>query len=450
MSQRIAHAVVIGASMAGLMAARILSDYAERVTLIERDAPSQEEIAARKGVPQSWHPHVLLSKGEALLGQWFPGLAQELIAQGARRANFPGDCLWMQEGVYKLRSDTGLHLLMMSRPLLEGVTRQRVLQLPGVTFAAGCEVRGLLCENSADQQRICGVRFAARDAAPGEEQSVAADLVIDCSGRSAQTRHWLKALGLPEPQVSEVTAKMAYTTRRYLDDGKILRDSHAILCMPVPPLLKRSGVVLRQENGEIIVTMCGWLGEQAPRDEAGFLAYAQSLASPLIAQLLEQATPCSEFYSHQIPSNQHRHYEKMRDLPRGLLALGDAFFSFNPVYGQGMSAAALQVEQLQRCLQEYGPAHADLAPVFFKRAAKAMRAVWMMAVGEDFRFQETSGRKLPGTDLINRYVSAVHRLNGKDETSLRALCEVMTLMRPPSALFAPGIVARVVRDKLGA
>jgi len=383
------HAVVLGASMTGLMAARVLSDHFGRVTLVERDRfPAGTKD--RQGVPQGRHIHVLLVRGEQIISRFFPGLTSDLIQAGAVRVDLPGDVLWFHQGGYKTRFQSGITVLYLSRPLLESYLRRRVLALKNLTCLEQYDAQSLV--TNADRTCITGVKIRRR-AAGASEDMLEADLVIDATGRGSRSPKWLEALGYSKPEESAVKVSVGYTTRLYRQNPELLPNAKGILIMPVPPHGRRAGGLFPIEGGRWIVSLAGGLNDYPPADEQGFLEYAKSLASRDVYNVISQAEPLTDFAIYRIPSNLRRHYERMTRFPKGYLVMGDAICSFNPVYAQGISVGALEAEALDGCLREASVRQTmnDLAHDFFRRAAKVIDTAWRMAAGEDFRFPGVEG-----------------------------------------------------------
>jgi 2-polyprenyl-6-methoxyphenol hydroxylase-like FAD-dependent oxidoreductase len=436
------HAIVIGGSVAGLMAARVLSDHFERVTLIERDQVN-DVAEARKGQPQARHLHGLLGKGLEIITHYFPDLPTALRDGGAIFGDMGQNMRWYANGGYRLQFESGINGVTMSRPLLERVIRQRVLRQSNVRVVDECDVKEPI--TTPDRSRVIGVKVQRR-AENGREEILNADLVVDASGRGSSSPKWLEALGYTRPPESEIKINMGYATRMYRrrpEDFDLI-DGQLIMITPEAPRLKRSGFMFPIEGDRWIVTLGGWLGDHAPTDERGFLEFARSLAAPDIHQMLLKLEPLSDIIMHKLPSNLRRHYEKLDRFPDGYLVVGDAMCSFNPVYGQGMTSAAMQVAELDRVLQER-PSLNGLARYYFKRAAKVVDMPWQLTAGEDFRFPETIGPKQAGTDFINAYVSRVNRASHSDPVVYRAFLEVMNLMKPASSLMHPRILWRTLR-----
>ncbi|MBK8905386.1 MAG: FAD-dependent monooxygenase [Anaerolineaceae bacterium] len=435
------HAIVIGGSLGGLLTARVLSNHFAQVTILERDEVANHP-APRKGQPQARHLHGLLATGLQVFSGYFPDLRQALIDNGAVVADFADSMQWYSYGGYRKRFKMGVESTLMSRPLLEHLVRERVLALPNVTLMDNCGVLGLVTAVSGEQ--ITGVQVEYRN--QGQQDVLNADLIVDCTGRGSHTPKWLKELGYDPAPESEVRVDVGYATRVYRRDPADKRGTDWILVTPEAPKENRFGGLFPVEGDRWICSMGGWLGDHAPLDEAAFLEFARSLPAPDIYNIISQAEPISEIIPHKFPYSLRRHYEKLHRFPAGYLLLGDAISSFNPTYGQGMTSAALQAAELDALLARR-PALEGIARPFFKRAAKVIDVPWQLAVGEDFRFPQTTGPKPPGTDFINRYVAKVHRATLHDEVVGEAFLKVMNLMAPPPSLFHPRILWRVLRGK---
>jgi 2-polyprenyl-6-methoxyphenol hydroxylase-like FAD-dependent oxidoreductase len=436
------HAVIIGCSLGGLLTARVLSQHYQHVTILERDNIS-EQPEGRKGQPQTRHLHGLLATGLEVMTRYFPDLPQSLIAGGAIMPDFAAGMNWYTGSGYRQRFQMGVKATMMSRPFLEYLVRQRVLALPNVKLMDNSAVTQVC--TTPDRQRITGLEVELRHEG-NELLTIVADLVVDCTGRGSRASQWLSEWGYDAPPTSEVKVDVAYATRLYKRNPADPRGQQWTLITPESPRETRFGAIFPIEGDRWIVSLGGWHGDHPPTDEAGFLAFARTLPAPDVFDVISNAEPISDITPIKFPYSVRRHYEKLRQFPQGLLVLGDAISSFNPTYGQGMTSAALQAAELDNLLAK-SILPDKLALAFFKRAAKVIDIPWQLAVGEDFRFPQTTGPKPAGTDFINRYVARVHRATLHDEVVCLALLKVMNLMAPPPSLFHPRIVWRVWRGK---
>ena len=437
------HVIVIGGSIAGLMAARALSDYADSVTILERD-PISDQPESRKGQPQTRHLHGLLAQGLELFTGFFPGIEQALAEGGAILGDMGLAMRWYHFGGYKKQYESGLTGALMSRPFLEWHIRRRVLALPNVTLLSSCAVEGLA--TTADQSRVLGVHVTRRDQ-NNRRETLEADLVVDTAGRGSAAPKWLAALGYQPPPASAVHVHVGYATRVYRRRPGDVVGAELLMVADTPAHGKRAGLVFPIEDDRWIVTLGGMHGDHAPADEQGFLEFARSLPAPDVYNLISRAEPLSEIVLHKFPASLRRHYEKLRRFPEGYLVLGDAIASFNPIYGQGMTSAALQAQTLHQLLGQGRRRRYGLWRPFFKRAAKVVDSPWQLAVGEDFRYPETQGHKAPGTDVINAYVTRVHQSSHHDTVVYGQFLRVMNLMAPPASLFKPAIMRRVLRQR---
>ena len=420
--------VVVGASVAGLLAARALADHVDGVVVLERER--LEDAAVPRGhVPQGRHLHLLLSAGLDLLVNWFPGIDDELESLGAVRVD--GTRAWVhQSGGYRARGDWGHPVLSLTRPLLEQVVRRRVAQLSGVTLRDGTVVDRV----EAGRGRVTGVVV--------EGDVLRADLVVDCSGRSSRIAHQLESSGVLAPPVSRVRIDCAYASG-YLPRSADDFDGSFLVCGSSPPESFRIGALLPVEDDRWMVTLAGVHGDVPGTDADELLSFARSLPTPAFAQLVERLGPLSSTASYRFPSSQRRHYERVPAPPAGFVALGDAACSFNPIYGQGMSCAALQAHALAAAVADTGVRCDVLPPRFNRAAARIIDAPWSIAVGADFLHPSTTGPKPPGTDLANRYTQRLVRATHHSLPLARTFTRVVNLVEPPTALVRPSVVARV-------
>jgi 2-polyprenyl-6-methoxyphenol hydroxylase-like FAD-dependent oxidoreductase len=445
------HAVVIGAGMAGLVAARVLADYFARVTVVERDrlpaAPTP-----RAGVPQSHHIHILLAQGMALLDRLFPGLEGELLAAGAVTIDFPGDVLWLSPAGWSRRFRPGLRLVSCSRPLLEWTVRRRLTASSRVGFLEGHEVTGLTANHH--QTAVAGVRLRARPRPPATataEPTLPAALVVDASGRNSRTPEWLRTLGYPAPTETVINPFIGYATRAYARPEGANADWRLLYVQAKPPDTGRMGLLLPVEGHRWMVGLAGAGRDYPPTDEAGFLQFAGSLRSPIIHDAIRHARPLSPIHGYRQTDNRWRHYERAERWPERLIVFGDAACTFNPVYGQGLTVAALAGVTLQQCLENHRrtqPADelAGLARRAHRALARTTAAVWLLATGEDLRYPTTEGAR-PSllTRLMHRYFNRLGRVATGNRTVNAAFLEVANLVRPPTSLFRPRVLLPTLR-----
>ncbi|WP_245180686.1 NAD(P)/FAD-dependent oxidoreductase [Haloarcula amylovorans] len=426
-------AVVVGAGIAGLLAARVLDDAFEAVTVVERDSlPDGPRV--RDGVPQARHVHVMLEAGRATLGDLFPGYRTDLLSAGGLEIDGARDVSFYAEDGFLADGPEPLPHYAATRPLYEWLVRDRLAELDGVTVRDECQYAGYLTD--AEAKRVTGI--VVRNEARATEE-LDATLVVDATGRPSRTPAWLDEHGYTPPVADEVHIDLAYSTI-FVD--RPTDDKRAYLVTPTGAQPRAAGV-LPVEDDRWVVTLGGVHGDHPPTDGEGFAAFAASLPVSDVNDLLDEHAWVSEDIAHYpFPANRRYRYETLDRFPEGLLVVGDGVASFNPLYGQGMSVAALEALLLHDTLRTDGLE--NLAPRFFERSEDVVDIAWAMAVGADFQFPQTTGPKPRGTDLLNHYVA---RLNRKAQTDGRlrdAFMRVMMMERPPSTLFRPGILWRVL------
>lgn len=435
-------AVVVGGSIAGLLAARALAERAESLTIVDRDLPPDQAVP-RKGVPQGRHVHGVLAGGLDVLRSFFPGILEDLAADGSRVADAGQDILWFNNGRWRLRANCGVTGCLQTRPLLELHVRRRVAKLPNVAQLCGVSATGL--EMDAAGSRVTGVRV---DGAGLAEKIIPADVVVDCSGRGSRTPAWLEAAGLGPPATDTITVNVGYSTRFFRVPPDVARDWSAMLILPQPPGGKRLGACFFVESGDLLVTLAGQFRDYPPSDEAGFLKFAESLEHPKLFDTIREAVPTSSIATCRFPAHVWNHYESLPNPPSNLLVLGDAFCSFNPIYGQGMTVAAQEARVLQRCVavtKGIADGLPRLRDRYFRGATAIVKAAWAMATGPDLAYPQCEGPRPFGQGILLRYLEQVIALSCHDRRVLTVWNRVTNMQRPFSDLFAPSIVARVAR-----
>jgi 2-polyprenyl-6-methoxyphenol hydroxylase-like FAD-dependent oxidoreductase len=437
MTRQGTHAVVLGAGIGGLLAARVLAGFYERVTVVERDElPEGTPPAPRRGVPQGRHLHVLLAGGARALEGLFPGLTAELVARGAPEVESPREVRGVFSGHELARAEEGVLTFHASRPLLERVVRTRVAAMSGVTVVQRCSAAGFVFADGS----VTGARITPHTSSPGTKVMVQADLVVDALGRTGRAAAWLPELGFDPPDEDRIACDNAYVSRFVrMAPGGLGRDQ-AVIVGAIPGRPRAMGLGA-QEGDRWLLSIGGMAGDHPPTDDEGFLSFVETVAPPDVYAAIRDAEPLSELVVHRFPASVRRHYERLRRFPDGLLVFGDAICSFNPVYGQGMTVAALQAEALQRCLQA---GDHDLARRFFRAAAKVIDPAWNLSAGGDLALPEIPGDRPLRVRIINRYVAQLHRAAAHDLKVATAFVRVANLLDPPSAIMTPAVLARVL------
>jgi 2-polyprenyl-6-methoxyphenol hydroxylase-like FAD-dependent oxidoreductase len=432
------HAVVIGASLSGLLAARVLSEHFERVTVLERDEmPALGQ--GRKGVPQGAHAHGLLGRGREILEGFFPGLTQNLVALGATSKDSQQYVRTYVDGAILATAKSDMLGLGVSRPLLEGYIRQRVLAIPQVYLFENCAVSELLHQNHS----VNGVRLRHRD--NKTHQILETDLVVDCTGRGSQNAQWLERLGFERPEEEKIQMDLCYATAHFERKPNDLDNAVEAVIVGRTRDCPRSAALVSQEGSRWVVSLGGLMGDVPPTDLQGFQQFAASMASDEIRQIAQNNRLLGEITLFKFPASKRYHYQKLKRFPQGFLVFGDALCSFNPSYGQGMTSAALQALVLAGELQSN---EANLSKRFFLRASQVVDIPWQMAAGRDLTHPKVKGKRTRQMRMVNAYLDKLSPVAWQDPKVAYAFLKVINLQAPPSSLMSPNIVWQVIKQML--
>jgi 2-polyprenyl-6-methoxyphenol hydroxylase-like FAD-dependent oxidoreductase len=440
MSDQRNSAIVMGASIGGMLAARALSSHYKQVTIIDRDALPYQS-ALRKGAPQSGHAHGLLAGGYQIMDDYFPNLMPELESLGAQPGDVTGGFLWFQYGYWKLRHECGLRGITVSRPCLEAAVRRQMQKLPNVSFMAKTEV--IAPEYDQEHQRVTGVKIRYSDR--NTEDFLPANLVMDATGRGSHAPKWLDIWGYGIPKTVTVPVNVGYATRILERKPGDLFGSNGAVIAGTPPLQTQSCGAIAVEDNRWVLTLTGTRGKYPPSDEAGWAEFAKQLPTPVIYDLIQSCRPLSDITTYRFPTNQRRLYEKMKRHPHGFLVIGDAICSFNPVYGQGMTAAAMEARALDDTLAAGSD---NIAGRFYSKVRKIVDIPWMIATGEDFRFAQDEIKRPRSAQMIDRYMDRLHAVASQDPVVCRKFFDVLNLLAAPPSLMVPSLAWRVLTSKV--
>ncbi|WP_037334027.1 FAD-dependent oxidoreductase [Saccharomonospora piscinae] len=425
-------AIILGGSMAGLLAARVLAETFTEVLVVDRDK-LVGAVAPRRGVPQGAHVHGLLARGHQILDELFDGFTDDAVAAGALTGDL-GEHRWFFSGQEARKAVTGMRYLSATRPVLESFVRSRVAALGNVTFVERHDVVGLT--STADRTRITGARVHA-----DTETTLDGDLVVDATGRGSRTPVWLAELGYTRPAEERIKIDFSYTTRLYrLPDESVMDGVKSVNPLP-SPATPRSAFFSAMEHGKWVLSVGGVLGDRAPTDPDGFLEYVKTLPVPDLHRVIAEAEPLTEPVSFRFPASVRPRYDTLTSFPDGFIVLGDAACSFNPVYGQGMTVAAMEALVLREHVRR-GP----LEPLAFQRAiAEVIDAPWGTAAAGDLAYPEVVGHRPEEVLRMNDYMAKVMAAACQDPDVLTAFMRVAGLVDPPSTLMEPGLRDRVLQ-----
>jgi 2-polyprenyl-6-methoxyphenol hydroxylase-like FAD-dependent oxidoreductase len=435
-------AVVIGASVAGMCAARVLSEHVERVVIVDRDVcPTGADH--RIGVPQSHHAHALLARGKNELERLFPGFEQAMVAGGALKIDYSAHFAVLRQWGWAPVAPCGLESLWASRPLIESIVRGKLRSLPNVILRDRASVVDLRIERG-DRARVTGVSVRGEDGM----EPIDAEIVVDASGRGSKAPHWFESAGLPSPAEDVVEAYAGYASRFYQRPSAEERPAgwwwDGLWIEGVPPRFPRGGVAFPIEGNRWLVTAVGFAKDYPPGDEAGYLEFLASLASPALARAVARCKPLSDVVVNRSTTNRFRHYESWAAELDGFLAIGDGVCSFNPVYGQGMSAAAASASELENAIKKVGLSPRALPRAHFAAQARFLSAVWSLASGADFVWPTTTGNRPPGAALMRPYLQLLGESAHADPAVLRKMVPIFHLLEHPSAVASPAAFAAVL------
>ncbi|MEU5808553.1 FAD-dependent monooxygenase [Streptomyces sp. NPDC047718] len=433
------HAVVIGGSMAGLLAAAVLAEHA-KVTIIDADT-LPDSPAPRRGLPQARHVHVMWSGGARAIEKILPGITRAWTAAGAIRRSLPTDLVTKTAQGWIPRCGEKQFNISCSRDLLDAVVRARVTGLSGVTTLQQSRVRAL--EGTA--ARVTGVRVDT----PGQEGLlVTADLVVDASGRGSRARAWLQQLGVGGIRQAQVDSGLVYATRIFEAPPGAHEMGFPIVNVqsdPRVPVPGQTATIVPVENGQWQVTLSGTRGGQPTGDPDRFIPFAEGVRDPIVGELLKGRKPLTDVAVTQGTANRRVYFEKA-DLPDGFFAVGDSVATFNPLYGQGMTVAAQGLLAVRALLRTKGIAHPSFGREAQRALAPMVATAWELATSQDILYPGATGmRPRAGVGLLNAYVNRLMTGATTREALTAAFLQVITMSSPPTYWLRPSVVWQVLR-----
>ncbi|MDQ0199220.1 FAD-dependent oxidoreductase [Neobacillus ginsengisoli] len=432
------NAIVIGGGIAGKLAAKALSSYFQQVIILEADQECKEKVP-RKRVPQSSQPHVLLKSGEEAIEKLFPQFVAQLIEDGSIVSNFTKDLKWHHFGFWKQPFSGELTMVQQSRPMLEWHLQRRIDQVSNITTRYETMTEQLIvdCQNN----KVLGVRV--RSLRTGMEDELHADLVVDASGFGSKSIDWLKTYGI-EVEEEKVWIQLFYATRLFRLKNQDRPEWTNLLISPGFPENPYGAFIQTLEENRFSVTFSGYANERAPQTNEEFFAYAGRLPVPDVLDFLKQSEPITDIKIHKIPYQVRRRFDLATEIPKGFLVIGDAHCRFDPLFGQGISVAAMEALELQKCLQQAEKQGLGFTQSFHKRISKLIATPWDMATTEAFRHPQIKGEKSPFQPFKQWYTKRVYQASALDSDIYIRLARVMNLIRSPLHLFHPKVLTAIV------
>lgn len=439
---RARHAVVIGGSVTGCLTAAVLARRFERVTVIEK-SDFYDETGPRQSVPQEHHVHLLLLRGKQIIDRIFPGILSALEQSGAQVADLGHDVKWYQGGRWKNRYRSGIYAHYCSRRLIDNQLRRCLAAVPRVDILSGTRVTRIEFSGAGDQRAVSGVIV---DDGSGE-RSVSCDLLVDASGRGTHMPTWLKEAGFGTVENSVVKTELGYASRIYRRLPAFAEQWQVLLVLPTAPAQRSMGVISPIEGNRWMVTTGGWFGHFPGKDPDDFLQALAALPVPDIHEVIRDAEPLSEVFTFKMPGSRRSHYDRIEHWPSGLLVVGDALSSMNPLYSQGMTIGALEADCIDTRLDEV------LAGSLNCRQLQGLLCgvvdgAWNMATTEDFRFPETIGKRTWRTRFHHWYGAGLGKLSASNRRALETQIGVTNLVMEPNRLYTPAIVSRIALNAI--
>jgi 2-polyprenyl-6-methoxyphenol hydroxylase-like FAD-dependent oxidoreductase len=429
-------AVVLGGSLSGLFAARVLSDAYDEVVVVDKDVLLGVE-GPRRGCPQGKHINGLLARGQQALEELYPGLTSEMAADGVPLGDLAGDVRWYFNGKHLKQKHAGLVCIAATRPMLEKHIRARTAIIPNIVFREQHDILGL--ETTADNSRVTGVRVQQLDAT--EHEVLSADFVVDATGRGSRMPVWLEQLGYGKVPEDSRKVGLGYVTQHY----RPRKDHHFgdLSINPVAfPGVPRGAIFVRTDGDRIEMTTYGLLGDHPPTDQAGLYAWLKTLPSEDLYHAVQDCEPLDEPVAFRFPTTIRRNYEKMSRLPEGLVSTGDAVTCFNPVYAQGMTVAVLSALTLRSHL--HTGAAPDPKAYFADLARDVVDQPWEMTKTVDFSFPGVQGKRTLQIKMAQAFLKRVQIAATRDGTVTAAYMRAAGLVDGPEAMMRPAFIARVL------
>lgn len=430
------HVVVLGAGVAGLLAAAALARPGRTVTLVERD-DLPADPRPRRGVPQSPQPHVFLHRGLQAVEELLPGTRTDLLAAGAVPFD-TGDLAWLTSVGWTARVPQ-LEILSVSRPVFEHVVRRRVVALPGVVLRTGTRVDGLA------HAPVGGADWHPWAVEVVDGEPLPADLVVDATGRSSRLPAWIEHLGVTPARTEALDARVGYASWLVdLPHDRVAVPGIILQAQPGAP----GGIALPVEDGRWIVGAVGAGDHRPPRDPDALRAFLGTLPDPALAELVDAGRTASEVAVHRQTGNQRHRYDLLPDWPDGVLPVGDALCAFNPIYGQGVTVAALEALALRTADRRGAVARAGGTHALVRTFRRLTDLPWGIATGVDRDFVPSSRRASPAGRAMGWWIGEVNRIGAHGDTRAQlAIGRLYHLVGSPLALLHPAVVAAVVRAR---
>ncbi len=436
-------AVVIGGSIAGMAAAKVLAAHCDRVIVLEKDR-DHGRTDGRPGAAQGWHLHHLLMAGQRALDSMFPGIIDDMVAAGALRVDMGEQYRIMLAGSWKKAGRSGIEIVCAGRPLLEWCVRRRLDRESRVEYRYESEATDLVFD--AASRSVVGVvveRDGARDLVP-------AAIVIDAAGKNSPVPEMLQRLGVGSPEVEEDCLNCFYSTMQHrVPPERIWKDKVMVICYAQRPQQRHYAAQYYTDSSRttLSTSLVGYDCHKPPRNAEEFREFARLMPALAIGNELEGLEPCSPVYNFRYPEMRRLRYERMPSLPAGLVAVGDALCSADPVSGAGMTKALLEVAELRSLLRDHRVNDRELVRAYYARAKRIADRIWSVIREQNLRYPwilDVRRKRTFYFRLHTWYVDRLFELIHDDAETYRRYLEVTHFVQPPSSLMSPRVIARVL------
>lgn len=437
-------AVVIGGSIAGIAAAKVLSETFERVIVLEKDDPHRRR-EGRPGAAQGWHLHHLLTAGRIELERLFPGIIDDMVREGAFDVDMAAQYRIRLGGTWKKSGTGDIQIVCAGRPLLEWCVRRRLDGEPRISFRYESEVVDLVYDRGSNSVIGVGV---GRDG--GELEVVPAEFVVDASGKNTRVPEFLDRIGIGAPEVEQDIINCFYSTMyHHVPPERQWSDKVMMICYAYRPYEDTYAAQYYTDSSRTILstTLVAYNCYSPPRTPGEFRQFADNMPSPVIGENIDGLEPASPIYNFRYPNMLRLLYEKKRNLPGGLLAVGDSYTSADPVSGLGMTLALKEVREMQVLLAKHGPGHAELPRRYYRRISRLADTAWFVIREQNLRFDwvQDADKKRPFYFRgLTWYMDRVMELVHDDPATYNQFLAVVHLVKPPAALMTPKVAAKVL------
>ncbi|WP_051469156.1 FAD-binding oxidoreductase [Mycolicibacterium tusciae] len=436
-------AVVIGGSIAGIAAAKVLTESFDRVIVLEKDGRHSRR-EGRPGAAQGWHLHHLLTAGQIEMERIFPGIVDDMVREGAFKVDMADQYRIRLGGTWKKPGTSDIQIVCAGRPLLEWCVRRRLDDEPRIEFRYEAEVGDLVYDRGGH----CVIGVAVdRD---GELDVVPAEFVVDASGKNTRIPEFLEHLGLGAPEVEQDIINCFYSTmHHHVPPERQWQDKVMVICYAYRPYEDTYAAQYYLDSSRTILStsLVAYNCYSPPRTAKEFREFADLMPSPVVGENIDGLEPASPIYNFRYPNMLRLRYEKMRNLPRALLVVGDAYTSADPVSGLGMTLALKEVREMQVLLAKYSAGHRDLPRRYYRKISRMADTAWFVIREQNLRFDwiKDVDRKRPFYfSALTWYMDRVIELVHDDLDTYREFLAVVHLVKPPSALMTPKVAGRVL------